>query len=90
MYILGRDVHVLPSGAPARRPMWGAEEGGLVPTRDWCLNLPSLTSCGLRCAVTGSSTTAGGMWYLQVDVPVPNHVHVLLTKVCCSVSTWRS
>ena len=33
-----------------------AVQGGRVPTPDWRLNLPILTSGGLRCAVASSTT----------------------------------
>jgi hypothetical protein len=41
---------------------WGVEvEGGTVPTRDWCLNRPILTSGGFRGVVILLTTQWGGM-----------------------------
>jgi hypothetical protein len=39
----------------------GEVDGGTGPTRDWCLNLPSLPSGGFRCAVIRLTTKSGGM-----------------------------
>jgi hypothetical protein len=60
---LAHRYHLLPSQRRAQQAgQCGVEgEGGPVPTRDWFLNLPILTSGGFRCVVTCSTTKCGGM-----------------------------